>query len=173
VTVRADEAWLGLGSNLGDRESNLGDALRCLGERADIVLTSPWLETEPWGIADQPWFLNGVARLRWTGSSRDLLRLCLETEHRLGRVRGERNGPRVIDVDVLVFGERVLDEPGLVLPHPGIASRRSVLEPWSLVAPELVVPTLGESVGALAERAARMPGQGVRPWGLLASPESA
>lgn len=173
MIVGAHEAWLGLGSNLGDRESNLADALRCIAERAEVVTTSPWLETEPWGIADQPWFLNGVAKLRWTGTGRELLRLCLETEHRLGRVRAERNGPRVIDVDVLVFGQRSIDEAGLVVPHPGIAARRSVLEPWSLVAPELVVPMLGETVGALAERAARMPGQGVRPWGLLASPESA
>ncbi len=171
--VAADEAWIGLGSNLGDREAHLADALSWLGRRAEVRLVSPWLETEPWGIREQPWFLNGVAQLRWSAGARELLALCLETEHRLGRVRSVKNGPRVLDVDVLVLGQQRIDEDGLLVPHPGIASRRSVLEPWSLVAPGLVVPTLGETVAALAERACRLPGQGVRPWAPMASPESA
>lgn len=173
MIVAADEAWIGLGSNLGDRESHLADALRWLGRTAEVVRVSPWLETEPWGIAEQPWFLNGVAQVRWDGGARELLALCLETEHRLGRVRSVKNGPRVLDVDVLVLGQQRIDEDGLLVPHPGIASRRSVLEPWSLVAPGLVVPTLGETVAALAERARGLPGQGVRPWAPLAPPESA
>jgi len=156
-----DEAWVGLGSNVGDREGWIQRALERLGE--PVVEVSPIVETAPWGILDQPWFLNGVARLRWTAPPRALLERCLEVERLLGRVRGERHGPRIIDLDVLIAGAVRLREDGFTLPHPGIGERRSVLEPWARVAPELIVPGLGETVAVLAERARRaFPEQALR-----------
>jgi len=156
-----EEAWVGLGSNLGDRAGHLHRALG--GLRPWIVAESPVFETEPWGIREQPWFLNMVVRLSWTAPARDLLALCLEVELERGRVRDVRNGPRTLDLDVLLLGDERIDEPGLTIPHPGIASRRSVLDPWALVAPELLVPGVGMTIGALAARARALPGQAVRP----------
>lgn len=156
-----DEAWIGLGSNLGDRASHVAQAVEALG--ASVVATSPLYETSPWGIVEQPWFLNGVARLDWSGTARDLLDRCLEIERQLGRVRYLKFGPRIIDLDVLLVGPATVSEPELAVPHPGIARRRSVLEPWADLAPELLVPGLDATVGALRERARDLPDQEVRP----------
>lgn len=164
----SDEAWIGVGANLGDRRETIAAALALLPTVAEV---SPLLETEPWGVRDQPWFLNGVVRLVWDGSPYDLLRRCLAIEQELGRVRGVRNGPRVIDLDVLIAGRERLRDPALFVPHPGIESRRSVLEPWARVAPELLVPGLGVTISALRDRAVDLPGQGVRaPNAAAASP---
>lgn len=154
-----NEAWVGVGSNLGDRRAHIDAAIARL---PDLVEVSPVLETEPWGITDQPWFLNCVVRIEWTGTPRALLRRCLAIEEELGRVREVKNGPRLIDLDVLLLGEREIDEEGLQLPHPGIAWRRSVLEPWSRVAPSLIVPGLGGPLTFLQRRAVDLPGQRVR-----------
>jgi 2-amino-4-hydroxy-6-hydroxymethyldihydropteridine diphosphokinase len=159
-----DEAWIGVGSNLGDREATIADALRRMNAIAPVLERSPLLETEPWGVTDQPWFLNGVARLRWSGSAEALVAACLGVERSMGRVRAERNGPRLIDVDVLIAGSRTVAAPHVRVPHPGIASRRSVLEPWAQVAPDLLLPALDRTVGALRDAAVSLPGQGVRDW---------
>ncbi|MCO4770909.1 MAG: 2-amino-4-hydroxy-6-hydroxymethyldihydropteridine diphosphokinase [Deltaproteobacteria bacterium] len=156
------EAWIGLGTNLGDREANLAAAVRHFGEH--VVLVSPVFETEPWGILDQPWFLNAVVQLRWTTGARTLLTRCLAVEKALGRIREERNGPRTIDIDVLLMGPGRLREEGLTVPHPGIAGRRSVLEPWAAVAPGLIVPGLGAPLEVLEERTRGLDGHGSRPW---------
>lgn len=158
----ADEAWIGLGTNLGDRATYLQRALDSFGDA--VVSVSPIVETEPWGIRDQPWFLNTVARLRWTAGPRALLERCLAIERLLGRHREVKNGPRVIDLDVLLVGEAVLDIPGLQVPHPGIAGRRSVLEPWAAAAPDLVVPGLDAPLAILRARADALPAQETRPW---------
>lgn len=158
-----DEAWLGLGANLGDRLGALRAAVDAL---PDVVAVSDVWETAPWGIVEQPWFCNAVVRLRWTDDAPALLALCLRTEAVAGRVRTVRNGPRALDLDVLILGEDVLDLPGLTVPHPGIGHRRSVLEPWASVAPELWVPGLGR-VDDAREAAAALPGQDLRPLGPL------
>lgn len=157
---REDEAWVGFGGNLGDRLSTIRAALSALGSSVEEV--SPIYETAPWGITAQPWFLNGVARLRWTGSAADLLRRCLQVERELGRVRGERFGPRIIDLDLLLLGPGSIEEPGLTVPHPGIAGRRSVLEPWADLSPDLVVPGASASLSQLRAQARGLPGQDVR-----------
>jgi len=157
---RNDEAWIGFGSNLGDRSANISRALAGFGD--DLERVSPIYETAPWGVLDQPWFLNGVACLRWTRGATTLLARCLEIEERLGRVRGERFGPRIIDLDVLVLGSGVVAEKGLRVPHPGIAGRRSVLEPWADLCPDLVVPGMGLPLALLRESARFLPGQDVR-----------
>ena len=163
VAVRdpdVDEAWVGFGSNVGDRWGTLERAVAAFGQA--VVAVSPVYETEPWGVVQQPWFLNGVVRLRWTGAPTDLLRRCLDVETREGRVRDERNGPRTLDLDVLLVGGQRVDLPQLQVPHPGITSRRSVLEPWADAAPGLLVPGLGEPLCVLRARAEGLLGQSVR-----------
>lgn len=154
-----DEAWVGVGSNLGDRAATIAAAIAAL---PGLVEASPLVETEPWGIRQQPWFLNGVVLLRWAGSPVELLRHCLAIERVLGRVRATPNGPRAIDLDVLIAGRMRVRTLDLEVPHPGIAGRRSVLEPWALLAPELVVPGLGRTIEELRRAAADLPGQEVR-----------
>ncbi len=160
-TPELAEAWIGLGSNLGDRRGQLERALDGFG--SVLVQVSPLFETSPWGIEDQPWFLNGVARLRWSDGPRSLLDRCLAIEQELGRVRDLKFGPRSVDLDVLILGPGSVRDEGLVVPHPGIASRRSVLEPWASLAPELLVPGLDQSVEQLRAAACSRTEQIVRP----------
>ena len=140
-------AYVGLGSNLGDREALLLRAADAL----DAVRISPVIETEPWGFADQPPFLNAVAEVETDLSARGLLELLLDIEQRLGRTRtGPRYGPRTIDLDLLLYGHEVIDEPGLRVPHPRLAERRFVLEPLAALVPERKIPGNGTVQEALA-----------------------
>ena len=122
-------AYLGLGSNLGRRVRHLSAARRRLRQRGIRILRqSRVIETEPWGIVDQPRFLNQVVEVDWPGTARQLLREAKAVEREGGRVRTRRWGPRIIDVDVLLFGSERLSVPGLNVPHPGILQRPFVLE---------------------------------------------
>ncbi len=135
-------AFIGMGSNLGKREATLRRALALLDEREDVrvVDVSSLRETDPVGYLDQPRFLNGAARLETDLTPRELLDVLLEVERALGRVReGPRFGPRAIDLDLLLYGDATIDEPGLTLPHPRLHERRFVLEPLHELDPELVV----------------------------------
>jgi 2-amino-4-hydroxy-6-hydroxymethyldihydropteridine diphosphokinase len=115
------------------------------------VRLSPIIETEPWGYADQPRFLNAVAELETDLSPRDLLTLLLDVERRLGRERsGPRFGPRKIDLDLLLYGEERIREPGLEVPHPRLHERLFVLEPLAALAPERKIPGIGTVSEALA-----------------------
>ena len=121
---------LGLGSNVGRRARNLSAARRRLREKGvRIVRQSRVIESEPWGLADQPRFLNQVVEGEWGGTPRQLLRAAKSVEREGGRVKTTRWGPRVIDVDILFFGDQRIDEPDLAVPHPRIAERPFVLEP--------------------------------------------
>jgi 2-amino-4-hydroxy-6-hydroxymethyldihydropteridine diphosphokinase len=121
--------YLGLGSNLGTRANNLSAARRRLRERGVRILReSKVMETEPWGDPDQPRFLNQVIEGEWPGTPRELLRAAKAVEREGGRRPARRWGPRVIDVDILLFGGRHVREPDLVIPHPRIAAREFVLE---------------------------------------------
>ena len=144
---------LGLGSNLGDRKAALEEALRLLGARGLRVTrrSSVW-QTAPVGGPPQGWFLNAVVAGETDLSPEELLEACLETEREMGRVREERNGPRLIDVDILQFGDLVREGPGLTLPHPRLHERRFVLEPLFEIAPGLRHPVLGLTVAELRER---------------------
>lgn len=146
-------AFVGIGSNLGDRESNLRQAIDLLRaeDGIDVVAVSELRETEPVGPVEQGPFLNGAVRVSTELSARELLNRLLEIEQRLGRVRRERFGPRTIDLDVLVYGEDVVDEPGLTVPHPRLHERRFALEPLAELAPGLVVPGRGPVSGLLSE----------------------
>ena len=137
-------AYVGLGANLGDREATIRRAVELLAATPgiEIVAVSTLRETDPVGYADQPRFLNGAVALETALAPRALLERLLEVGRELGRVRGEgpRFGPRTIDLDLLLHGDEVMDEPGLVLPHPRLAERRFVLEPLHELDPGLALP---------------------------------
>jgi 2-amino-4-hydroxy-6-hydroxymethyldihydropteridine diphosphokinase len=149
-SLGAVRAYVGLGSNLGDREGLIADAVSALGSQPaiEVIQVSSLRETEPWGPVEQPRFLNGAVALDTT------LGPLLEIERRLGRIRHERFGPRTIDLDLLVYGDVVLDEPGLTVPHPRLRDRAFALEPLAELDSRLVVPGQGavaELLVALAE----------------------
>jgi 2-amino-4-hydroxy-6-hydroxymethyldihydropteridine diphosphokinase len=139
-------AYVGLGANLGPREVTLLRAVDFLAatDGVEVVAVSQLRETEPVGIVDQPVFLNGAVALETDLGPRQLLDRLLEIERELGRVRTERWGPRTVDLDLLVYGSEVVDEPGLAVPHPRLHERRFALEPLAELDPELVVPGRGD-----------------------------
>jgi 2-amino-4-hydroxy-6-hydroxymethyldihydropteridine diphosphokinase len=134
-------AYIGLGTNLGDRELNLREALERL-EGLGPVRASSFRETDPVGVTDQPKFLNAAAELATELPPTELLERLLEIERELGRERAteRRWGPRVIDLDLLLYGEEAIDEPGLTVPHPRLADRRFVLEPLCELNEDLTLP---------------------------------
>lgn len=146
-------AYVGLGANLGPREVTILRAVDLLAasDGVSVAGVSQLRDTEPVGVVDQPAFLNGVVAVDTTLDARSLLETLLGIERELGRVRNERWGPRTIDLDLLVFGDETIDEPGLTVPHPRLGARRFVLEPLAELAPELIVPDLGRVSEALAE----------------------
>jgi 2-amino-4-hydroxy-6-hydroxymethyldihydropteridine diphosphokinase len=148
-------AFVGIGANLGDRERTIRTALERLAERpgVEVFAVSTLRETDPVGYLDQPGFLNGAAELVTRLPPRVLLETLLEVERELGRVRGDgpRFGPRPIDLDLLLYGDEVVDEAGLVLPHPRLHERRFALEPLAELDPALVVPGRGRVSELLAE----------------------
>ena len=145
-------AYIGLGSNLGDRAAYLQAALDRLGMLGTVGAVSPFLETDPAGYAEQPRFLNAAVRLRTTLPPDDLLREMLSIETALGRVRTVRWGPRTIDLDLLLYDDLVRDDPGLTVPHPRMHERRFVLEPLAAIAPAAVHPLLGQTISQLLAR---------------------
>jgi 2-amino-4-hydroxy-6-hydroxymethyldihydropteridine diphosphokinase len=162
----AVRAYLGLGANLGDRAANLRAAVQRLeagGELAVAARSRLW-ETEPQGVRDQPWFLNAAVAVRTRLSPRRLLERCLAVEASLGRERSTRWGPRPVDVDILLYGDAVLAEPDLVIPHPRLHQRAFALAPLCDLDPDLAVPGRG-SVRELLAAALAVPGQAVWPTG--------
>jgi len=146
-------AFIGIGSNLGDRETYLRRALDLLAaeEGIEVVAVSRLRETEPVGPVEQGPFLNGAVQVSTDLPPPQLLERLLDVEQRLGRVRDVRFGPRTIDLDLLVYGEETTDEPGLTLPHPRLHERRFALEPLAELDPGLVVPGRGTVSALLSE----------------------
>lgn len=140
-------AYVALGSNLGDREATIRSALEALAREPgiEVVTVSTLIDTDPVGVLDQPRFLNGVAALDTELPARDLLEVLLEVERRFGRQRegAVPQGPRTLDLDLLMYGEAEIDEPGLAVPHPRLHERAFVLGPLAEVAPGLEVPGKG------------------------------
>ena len=145
-------AYVGLGANLGPREVTLLRAVDLLAETegVDVLQVSRLQETEPVGVVDQPAYLNGAVVVDTTLTPRELLERLLEIERELGRVRDARWGPRTIDLDLLLYGDRSVDEPGLHVPHPRLAERRFALEPLAELDPALDIPGLGDVSAALS-----------------------
>ncbi|HEX2205796.1 MAG TPA: 2-amino-4-hydroxy-6-hydroxymethyldihydropteridine diphosphokinase [Longimicrobium sp.] len=147
------EVLLGLGANLGDPAAQLARAVDALRGFVSDVAVSSLYRTAPVGYVDQPDFLNLVVRGTTALDPEVLLDRVLDVERAVGRERSFRNAPRTIDIDVLAYGDRVIETPSLVLPHPGIATRGFVLHPLAEVAPEWVHPTLGKTARELLESA--------------------
>ena len=138
-------AYVGLGANLGPREITLQRAVELLAEvnGVDVLTVSQLRETEPVGVVDQPRFLNGAVQVETTLTPRALLDMLFEIERALGRIREERWGPRTVDLDLLVYGDLSVDEPGLRVPHPRLHERRFALEPLAELDPALDIPGRG------------------------------
>ncbi|MEW6541624.1 MAG: 2-amino-4-hydroxy-6-hydroxymethyldihydropteridine diphosphokinase [Bacillota bacterium] len=149
-------AYIGLGSNQGDRPANLEKAVGELAAMPGVLLRrrAPVYETAPLGHTEQDWFLNTVVEVETTLPARELLERMLEIEKRLGRERGERWGPRVIDLDLLLFGTQTVMEPGLSVPHPRLAERAFAVVPLADLCPGLDLPDGGKA-SVLARRLVR------------------
>ncbi len=141
MSAAAVEATIGLGSNIGDKKGFIDRAVAALAEGPEVRLLarSGYWRTEPWGFTDQDWFVNACIAVETVLSPRALLERCLAVEAMLGRRREVRWGPRVIDLDVLTYGDREIREPGLDVPHPLLLERVFVLAPLAEIRPDLVV----------------------------------
>lgn len=144
--------YLGLGSNLGDRRANLNSAADGLFPAARVLRASRIYETEPWGYLEQPAFLNQVLEVETGLAPADLLAALKHLEASLGRQATFRYGPRLIDLDILLYGALVIQQPNLVIPHPQLAQRAFVLAPLAELAPGLIHPILGVTMAELKER---------------------
>ena len=152
--------YLSLGSNVGDRAANLNAAIGRLDSLGKVLAVSSFYETEPVEFTAQPWFLNCAVKLDTEKMPKQLLRGVLDIEQQMGRRRGERKGPRTIDIDILLFGNSIIDTKGLTIPHQAMNVRRFVLEPLAEIAPEIRHPVFKRTVREL--RDALPPGQAVR-----------
>ena len=132
--------YLSLGSNLGDRQVNLRNAIGRLLELGDVLEVSSLYDTEPVEFTDQPWFLNCAVAVRTDSIPREFLVGILSIEKAMGRERTQPKGPRLIDIDILLFGAAHINTPQLTIPHPAMAERRFVLEPLAEIAPDVKVP---------------------------------
>ena len=141
--------FLGIGTNLGDRERNLQAALAILSQKMVILKESSIYQTAPWGYLDQPAFLNQVIEAQTDLSPLNLLGFLKDTEKVLGRQANFRYGPRLIDLDILFYGNRIIQTPRLQIPHPRIAQRAFVLVPLAEIAPDFVHPQNRQTVAQL------------------------
>ena len=138
--------FLSLGSNVGDREANLRDAQKRLGAVGRVTAVSSFYETEPVEFTQQPWFLNCAVALETAQTPQQLMTSILNIEEAMGRRRVQKKGPRSIDIDILLFGDAVLDSPEVTIPHPAMHERRFVLEPLAEIAPEVRHGVLDQTI---------------------------
>jgi 2-amino-4-hydroxy-6-hydroxymethyldihydropteridine diphosphokinase len=154
--------YLGLGSNLGNRQENLDRALDFLSQRMQVKKVSSVYETEPMGGVNQPRFLNLVCQIHTRVAPMGLLTLAKGIELKMGRGLGRANAPRPIDIDILLYGNQVIRTPELIVPHPGLPDRAFVLIPLAEIAPDLVHPQIGKSISQLSQEVKGR--QGVVKW---------
>ncbi|RMG72966.1 MAG: 2-amino-4-hydroxy-6-hydroxymethyldihydropteridine diphosphokinase [Nitrospirae bacterium] len=141
------DVYIGVGSNLGDRRNNCQSAVRQLKHNGiEVIKVSPVYETEPWGVKEQPPFLNLAIHCRTSLPPEELLRRLKDIEKQLGRESTYHWGPRTIDLDILFYGDRIVNQKELVIPHPHIAQRLFVLKPLSDIAPFLIHPVLNRTI---------------------------
>lgn len=147
------DVYLLLGSNLGDRELFLRMALRLIeADIAAIIKASAVYETQSWGKTDEPDYLNQVILLHTDMPAQEILEKIMAIEAEMGRERQEKWGSRTIDIDILLYGDAVINEPDLIVPHPEMHKRRFTLEPLSEIAPQLVHPVLHQTIKSLKNK---------------------
>jgi 2-amino-4-hydroxy-6-hydroxymethyldihydropteridine diphosphokinase len=152
--------YLSLGSNVGDRAVQLGDAVTRLRAVGRIVAESSVYETEPVEFTEQPWFLNCAVALETSKTPQQLMSAILKIEEDMGRKRMQKKGPRTIDIDILLFGDTIIKSKELTIPHPAMHQRHFVLEPLAEIAPEVTHPALKKTIRELRDALAK--GQQVR-----------
>ncbi len=162
MSIEPVTVYLGLGSNMENRQDNLQKASDLLSQRLRMGRVSSIYDTEPVGVINQPRFLNLVCQVYTTLAPAALLALAKGLELKLGRAHGKSNAPRPIDIDILFYGDQVIETPELVIPHPRLTERAFVLIPLAEVAPNLVHPVSGKTVRELLQGLADT--QGVRKW---------
>jgi 2-amino-4-hydroxy-6-hydroxymethyldihydropteridine diphosphokinase len=155
-------AYLGLGSNLGDRQANLDQALEFLGQRLRLKKVSSIYDSEPVGNIEQPRFLNLVCEVVTNLPPKGLLALAKGIENKLGRIGGRSGAPRTIDIDILLYGNEVMNSPELTIPHPRMTKRAFVLVPLVEIAPDVVHPVTGQTAKEMLKAAREV--QGVFKW---------
>jgi 2-amino-4-hydroxy-6-hydroxymethyldihydropteridine diphosphokinase len=143
--------YLSLGSNIGNREAQLRKAQQRLAKLGRITHVSSFYETEPVEFTDQPWFLNAALALETNLTPHELMHSILQIEREMGRERLQKKGPRTIDIDILLFGDTILNSAEVTIPHPAMHQRRFVLEPLSEIAPEARHPVLNKTVRELLD----------------------
>ncbi len=152
--MKGEEMWRAFilaGSNLGNRKANLEFALTSLLQGGIVPKASSFFETEPVGFLDQPWFVNQAIELETRLAPSELLSLCQKIENSCGRVRTFPNAPRTLDLDILLFGDLVMNLPDLIIPHPRLSERRFALAPLAQLAPDFLHPVLKKSIRSLLE----------------------
>ena len=142
-------AYLSLGSNVGDRENNLREANHRLETLGRVTSISSFYETEPVEFTEQPWFVNCAVGLETVQPASELMRGLLKIEREMGRLRLQKKGPRIIDIDILLFGDQIVNTPDLTIPHPAMADRRFVLEPLAEIADQVRHPVLKRTIGEI------------------------
>lgn len=157
-----EDVFLGIGSNLGDREENLAQARDSIESFAQIEAVSPVYETDAWGFEDQPAFLNQVIHIKTSLSSQALLKRIKRIEKDLGRKKSFRWGPRLIDIDILFFADYIIESASLTIPHKELHKRAFVLVPLADIAPDFVHPVFNQTVSALRDTLADL--EGIKLW---------
>lgn len=143
-------AYVALGTNLGSLKENLDEALKRLADKGmSIIKVSSYIDTDPYGVTDQPRFLNAVCEVQTELSSQELLKILLETELEMGRVRLRHWGERIIDLDLIFYGDEIINAPNLIVPHPDMQNRDFVLRPLFEIAPEKMHPVLKKTIARL------------------------
>jgi 2-amino-4-hydroxy-6-hydroxymethyldihydropteridine diphosphokinase len=148
-TEKKHKIFLSLGSNLGDKKANMERALHLLPPQVEVTSLSSTYETEPWGFLDQPTFLNQVLEGETNLSPLELLKHVKDIEKKIGRKPGRRFGPRLVDIDILLYGGQRINEVGLTIPHKRMKERAFVLIPLNEIAPKLIIPGLSLTINEL------------------------